>query len=58
MWIASLQLTVSCSLGVSPAQIIHGNSINLNRGFIVSVEDKEKYDSEVTLSEYSIDMFD
>ena len=50
--------TISTSLGVSPAQIIYGDALNLNRGFIISIEDKEKYDSEVILSEYSKDMID
>jgi transposase InsO family protein len=48
--------TVHESIGVSPAQIIFGDAINLNRGLIVSVEDKEKFDSEVVMSEYSKDM--
>ena len=50
--------TVHESIGVSPAQIIFGNALNLNRGFIISVEDKEKFDSEVIMSEYSKDMID
>ena len=50
--------TISTSLGVSPAQIIYGDALNLNRGFIVSIENKEKYDSEVILSEYSQEMID
>ena len=50
--------TISTSLNVSPAQIIYGGALNLNRGFIVSIEDKEKYDSEVTLSEYSKEMIE
>ncbi len=50
--------TISTSLGVSPAQIICGDALNLNRGFIISIEDKEKYDSKVILSEYSKDMID
>ena len=50
--------TISTSLGVSPAQIIYGDALNLNRGFIISIEDKEKYHSEVILSEYSKDMID
>jgi hypothetical protein len=50
--------TISTSLGVSPSQIIYGDALNLNRGFIVSIEDKEKYDSEVALSEYSKEMID
>ena len=47
-WTKSLPLvqriinsSVHDSIGVSPAQIIFGDSLNLNRGFIVSVEDKE-----------------
>jgi hypothetical protein len=47
-----------CSSDLSPAQIIYGDALNLNRGFIVSIEDKEKYDSEVALSEYSKEMID
>ena len=50
--------TVHESIGVSPAQIIFGNALNLNRGFIISVEDKEKFGSEVIMSEYSKDMID
>ena len=50
--------TISASLDVSPAQIIFGGALNLNRGYIISIEDKEKYDSEVTLSEYSKEMID
>jgi hypothetical protein len=49
---------ISTSLGVSPAQIIYGDALNLNRGFIISIEDKEKYDSEIILSEYSKEMID
>ena len=30
----------------------------MNRGFIVSIENKEKFDSEVTLSEYSKEMIE
>ena len=45
--------TISTSLGVSPAQIIYGDALNLNRGFVVSIEDKEKYDLEIFLSEFS-----
>jgi transposase InsO family protein len=48
--------TVHESIGVSPAQIIFGDALNLNRGFIVSIDDKEKFDSEVVMSEYSRDM--
>ena len=48
--------TVSDSTGVSPAQIIYGGALNLNRGFIFSIEDKEKYDSQVQLSDYAKDM--
>jgi hypothetical protein len=50
--------SVHDSIGVSPAQIIYGDALNLNRGFIVSVEDKEKFDSEVIMSEYSKDMIE
>jgi hypothetical protein len=50
--------TISTSLNVSPAQIIYGGALNLNRGFIVSIENKEKFDSEVTLSEYSKEMIE
>jgi hypothetical protein len=50
--------TISASLDVSPAQIIFGGALNLNRGYIISIEDKEKYDSEVTLSEYSKEMIE
>ena len=64
-WTKSLPLvqriinsSVHDSIGVSPAQIIFGDSLNLNRGFIVSVEDKEKFDSEVILTEYSKDMIE
>jgi transposase InsO family protein len=64
-WTKSLPLvqriinsSVHDSIGVSPAQIIFGDSLNLNRGFIVSVEDKEKFDSEVIMTEYSKDMID
>ena len=34
------------------------DALNLNRGFIISIEDKEKYNSEVILSEYSKEMID
>jgi transposase InsO family protein len=37
--------SVHDSIGVSPAQIIFGDSLNLNRGFIISVDNKEKFDS-------------
>ena len=64
-WTKSLPLvqriinsSVHDSIGVSPAQIIFGDSLNLNRGFIVSVEDKEKFDSEVVMTEYSQDMIE
>jgi hypothetical protein len=50
--------TVHESIGVSPAQIIFGDALNLNRGFIISVEDKEKFDSEVVMSEYSKEMIE
>ena len=50
--------TISTSLNVSPAQIIYGGALNLNRGFIISIENKEKFDSEVTLSEYSKEMIE
>jgi hypothetical protein len=50
--------TINTSLNVSPAQIIYGGALNLNRGFIVSIENKEKFDSEVTLSEYSKEMIE
>jgi len=48
--------TVHESIGVSPAQIIFGDALNLNRGFVFSIEDKDKFDSEVVMSEYSKDM--
>jgi hypothetical protein len=35
-----LNCTVHESIGVSPAQIIYGNALNLNRGFVFSIEDK------------------
>ena len=50
--------TVHESIGVSPAQIILDDALNLKRGFIISVEDKEKFDSEVVMSEYSKDMIE
>ena len=48
--------TVHESIGVSPSQIIFGDALNLNRGFVFSIEDKDKFDSEVVMSEYSKDM--
>jgi len=50
--------SVHDSIGVSPAQIIFGDSLNLNRGFIISVENKEKFDSEVVMTEYCKDMIE
>ena len=50
--------TISDSIGVSPSQIIYGGALNLNRGFIFNIEDKERYDSEVDLSDYAKDMLE
>ena len=50
--------TISDSIGVSPSQLIYGGALNLNRGFIFNIEDKERYDSEVDLSDYAKDMLE
>ena len=48
--------TVQKPTGVSPAQIIYGNAINLNRGFIFSVDHKEQFDREMDVTEYTKDL--
>jgi hypothetical protein len=50
--------TISDSIGVSPSQIIYGGALNLNRGFIFNIEDKDRYDSEVNLSEYAKELLE
>jgi hypothetical protein len=50
--------TISDSIGVSPSQLIYGGALNLNRGFIFNIEDKERYDSEFDLSDYAKDMLE
>jgi hypothetical protein len=50
--------TISDSIGVSPSQIIYGGALNLNRGFIFNIEDKDRYNSEIDLSDYAKEMLE